>query len=94
MILIESMKTLQPGGTIRAVQDSKLLTSDNNHMNPGLSIPLVQRLRTELRKAPKRLYHTRLCNKRVARLTSFFVLNLLRVSSQQNRRPTLKPSFS
>ncbi len=49
--LIEPVKTLRPGEVFRTVRDGKILMNDDDHMNPGLSIPLVQKLRPALREA-------------------------------------------
>lgn len=35
------------------MHDDKVLMCDDNHMNPGLSIPLVQKLRPFFREALK-----------------------------------------
>lgn len=52
-VLIEPLKILRPGEVFRTVRDGKVLMNDDDHMNPGLSIPLVQKLRPFLRKTLK-----------------------------------------
>ncbi len=51
--LIEPLKALRSGETFRTVQDGKLIMVDDNHMNAGLSVPLMQKLRPFLRAALK-----------------------------------------
>ncbi len=52
-VLIEPLQALQPGEVFRAIRGNSMLMIDDNHMDPGLSIPLVEKLRPFLREALK-----------------------------------------
>lgn len=49
--LIEPLQTLGPGEVYHSMRDGKLLVVDNNHMNPGASLPLVRKLLPKIKEA-------------------------------------------